>query len=417
MGSAMGAANAQGGKTKNASKGTDSMASVSPDALEFKRVKYGDIVHGVIALLHPNEVLIDIGSKTEALLAERETEQLARKGFPGLHEGDDILVFVLIGDESDGDVVVSLEKAQAERDWTEAERQMREQTTVEAQVVASNKGGLIVALGQVRGFVPASQLEIASRRSNELTEDDLKEIIGKTLQFKIIEIDRARNRLILSERLAMREVRRGQKERFFGELKEGDIRTGTVASIADFGVFVDLGLGIEGLVHVSELSWTKTGHPRDIVKVGDTVQVQVLGVDRDKNRIGLSIKRLLPEPWSSVEERYQVGQLVTGTITKLAPFGAFARVDDVEGLIHISELAERRVNHPKDVVKEGDTLTLRVIKIEPTRRRLGLSLKQVSDPLTTDYMNYDPGTSEGEDASDEPMMTDANENYSEGVAG
>lgn len=415
MGSQKGATNSQGGKNSNATRNTETMASVNPAALEFKRVKYGDIVRGVVALVHPNEVLIDIGAKTEAALAQRETEQLARKGFSDLPAGGEILVFVLVGDESEGNVIVSLEKAQAERDWLDAERLMQEQTTVEAQVVAYNKGGVIAALGQVRGFVPASQLEVAARRSNELVEDDLKDLVGKNLKFKIIEIDRARNRLILSERLAMREVRRGQKDRFFDELREGEIRTGTVASIADFGVFVDLGLGIEGLVHISELSWTKTGHPRDLVKVGDQVPVQVLGVDRDKNRVALSMKRLMPEPWSTVEDRYQVGQLVNGTITKLAPFGAFARVDDLEGLIHISELADRRVNHPKEVVKEGDVLTLRVIKVEPARRRLGLSLKQVSDPLI-EYPTYEDALTDEPSSSEESEMN-VKENHSEGVAG
>jgi small subunit ribosomal protein S1 len=183
----------------------------------------------------------------------------------------------------------------------------------------------------------------------------------------------------------MREVRRDAKARLLEEIQEGTIRTGTVTSVADFGVFVDLG-GLDGLIHVSELSWSKVAHPSELVKPGDTVQVQVLGIDRSKNRIALSMKRLTPEPWTTIEERYQIGQLVNGTITKLASFGAFARVDDgIEGLIHVSELADKRVNHPKEIVKEGETYQLRVIKIDSAKRRLGLSLKRAADEEYSDY--------------------------------
>jgi small subunit ribosomal protein S1 len=189
----------------------------------------------------------------------------------------------------------------------------------------------------------------------------------------------------------MREVRRDQKQRLLEEIQEGDVRSGSVTSVADFGVFVDLG-GIDGLIHVSELSWSKVGHPNELVRPGDTVNVQVLGIDRSKNRIALSMKRLQPEPWTTIEERYQVGQLVNGTITKLASFGAFARVDDgIEGLIHVSELSDKRINHPKEVVKEGDSMQLRVIKIDSAKRRLGLSLKRVNEQ---EYSEYDEADTE-----------------------
>jgi small subunit ribosomal protein S1 len=196
-------------------------------------------------------------------------------------------------------------------------------------------------------------------------------------------LDRARNRLILSERAAMRDWRKEQKEKLLTELKEGDVRSGIVTSVTDFGAFVSLG-GVDGLIHLSELSWAKINHPRDLLRVGDKVDVKVLSVERERQRIALSLKRMQVEPWSTVEDRYQVGQLVTGTITKLASFGAFARLEDnIEGLIHISELSDRRINHPKEVVKEGDALTLRVIRIDAARRRLGLSLKRVEDESFT----------------------------------
>jgi len=362
------------------------MESLSAEEYTYKRPKYGDIVSGVVVRSAPHEVLVDIGTKSEAIVASKEVEELAREGKkPQL--GDEILAFVLKTEDQEGLTVLSIARAQEERDWRDAQQAQEADAIIEAQVAGYNKGGLIVRVGKIRGFVPASQLEIAARGKGdrELTEQDLAAQTGKKLKLKIIEIDRARNRLILSERAAMREVRRDQKQRLLEEIQEGDIRTGTVTSVADFGVFVDLG-GIDGLIHVSELSWSKVGHPSELVKPGDTVQVQVLGIDRAKNRIALSMKRLQPEPWTTIEERYQVGQLVTGTITKLASFGAFARVDDgIEGLIHVSELSDKRINHPKEVVKEGDMLQLRVIKIDSAKRRLGLSLKRATDDAYTDY--------------------------------
>jgi small subunit ribosomal protein S1 len=207
------------------------------------------------------------------------------------------------------------------------------------------------------------------------------------MQLKVIEIDRGRNRLILSERAAMREWRKQSKERLLAELQEGDVRTGEVISICDFGAFVDLG-GADGLIHLSELSWRRVAHPSEVLKVGDEVEVYVLNVDRERKRIGLSLKRLEADPWSLVAERYHVGQLVEGTITKLVKFGAFARIfdEDVEGLIHVSELSEERIGHPREVVAEGDIRTLRVIRIDPDKRRIGLSLKRVA---SSEYLDVD----------------------------
>lgn len=368
-------------------KNANFMASLSAEEYTYKRPKYGDIVSGVVVRAAPHEVLVDIGTKSEAIIASKEVEELAREG-KRPQVGDEILAFVLKSEDQEGLTVLSVARAQEERDWRDAEVSQKADAIIEAQIAGYNKGGLIARVGKIRGFVPASQLEIAARGrgERELTEQDLAAQTGKKLKLKIIEIDRARNRLILSERAAMREVRRDAKARLLEEIQEGDVRTGTVTSVADFGVFVDLG-GLDGLIHVSELSWSKIGHPNEIVKPGDIVQVQVLGIDRNKNRIALSMKRLAPEPWTTIEERYAVGQLVNGTITKLASFGAFARVDDgIEGLIHVSELSDKRISHPKEVVKEGETYQLRVIKIDSAKRRLGLSLKRVNDE---DYSEYD----------------------------
>jgi len=225
------------------------------------------------------------------------------------------------------------------------------------------------------------------------------------MQIKIIEIDRSRNRLILSERAAQRELRKQHKEKLLNELQVDEVRDGVVISLCDFGAFVDLG-GADGLVHLSELSWRRVSHPSEVLKVGDEVKVKVLNVDRDRRRIGLSLKRLDSDPWSSVSERYHIDQLVEGTVTKLVKFGAFARIfdDDIEGLIHLSELSDERITHPREVVQEGDVRTLRVIRIDPDRRRIGLSLKRVA---SDDYMDvdwgdeYDRPLPYGEDMEDE----------------
>jgi small subunit ribosomal protein S1 len=377
----------------------------------YKRVRYGDIVAGTVVRVGPREILIDIGAKSEGVVAQKELESLGAEGLKKIQVGDRVLAFVLRSEDREGNVVLSLARAQMERDWREAEQLLKSEEVFEAQVAGFNKGGLIVRVGKVRGFVPATQLESIFRKKSEgqaanqvapqeieaaeATAVDLSAFVGKRLKLKIIELDRARNRLILSERAAMRDWRKSQKERLLSELKEGDVRSGVVTSVTDFGVFVALG-GVDGLIHLSELSWAKINHPRDLLQVGDKLDVKVLGVDRERQRVALSLKRLQAEPWTTVEERYQVGQLVTGTITKLASFGAFARLEDnIEGLIHISELADKRIQHPKEVVKEGDTLTLRVIRIDAARRRLGLSLKRVADE---DFAAYgtDLDTSEEE---------------------
>lgn len=380
-----------------------SMSELSDLELGFKKLKYGEIVLGTIVRIEPKEILIDIGAKSEGIVDPKEMEKMSAEALKKLHVGDQVLAFILRPETRDGTVVLSLARAQLEHDWRDAEELLKSGQIVEVQVAGFNKGGLIVRVGKVRGFVPATQLEGTFRKKSEETgeptdELDLSAYVGKKIKLKVIELDRERNRLILSERAAMREVRKEQKERLLAEIKEGDTLTGTVTSVADFGVFVDLG-GVDGMIHLSEMSWTKIGRPSDVVKVGDQVQVQVLSIDRERERIALSLKRLQPEPWTTVEERYKIGQLVTGTITKLASFGAFARLEDnIEGLIHISELADRRIQHPKEVVKEGDTLQLRVIRVDATRRRLGLSLKRASEEYADEPLDIEPSEEEWPDS-------------------
>ncbi len=382
-------------KPKNGNAQVVKMSDLSDLELGFQKLKYGTIVSGTIVRAESREILIDIGAKSEGVVDQKELEKMSADAIKKLRVGDTVLAFILRAENREGNVVVSLARAQLEHDWRDAEELLKSGQIFETQVAGFNKGGLIVRVGKVRGFVPATQLEGTYRRKVETPEGaesselDLSAYVGKKVKLKVIELDRERNRLILSERAALRELRKEQKVRLLEDLKEGAVLTGTVTSVADFGAFVDLG-GVDGMIHLSELSWTKIGHPGDLLKVGAKIEVQVLGVDRDRERIALSLKRRQPEPWSTVEERYKIGQLVNGTITKLASFGAFARLEDnIEGLIHISELADRRIQHPKEVVKEGDTLQLRVIRIDPARRRLGLSLKRATEEYSGDTLDLD----------------------------
>jgi small subunit ribosomal protein S1 len=338
----------------------------------------GEIRTGIIVDKRPSELLVDIGFKSEGVVNGREIERVGEY-FANLKIGDEVPVFVMREDK-EGTVQLSISRALAEKDWDTAEELMKSQTMFDAVVESYNRGGVIIKLGQVRGFVPASQLVSgvqAAATAEEGSEDRWSSLHGQALKLKVIDIDRKRNRLILSERLAMREWRRKQKEQLLDSLKEGDVYDGVISSIADFGAFVDLG-GADGLIHLSELSWNRVNHPSEVVKVGDKVKVQILSIDTERRRIGLSMRRLAPQPWEVVNNTYEVGQIVHGRITKLVNFGAFARIGDsgVEGLIHISELSDRRVTHPKEVVNEGDEYDLRIIRIDTDKRRLGLSLKQ-----------------------------------------
>jgi small subunit ribosomal protein S1 len=367
------------------------METLLAQSQDEPQVKKGDILEGTVARTTPTEILVDVGLKSEGVISGKELERMDRETLDRLKVGEKVLVYVLIPEDKNGNVVLSLTRALEEQDWRHAETLQESGDVYEGKVDGYNKGGLIVRFGRVRGFVPESQVSRDRRRRAEGTDPQEKwgGMRGEDIIVKVLEVDRARNRLILSEREAAPQVREQQKERLLEELQVGDVKVGRVKSLADFGAFVDVG-GADGLVHLTELSWKHVTHPRDVLKVGQTVEVEVISIDRERKRIGLSIKRREEDPWMAIARQYQIGQLVEGTITKLTKFGAFARLVDnpeIEGLIHISELADHRVNHPRDVVSEGEALTLRVVKIDPQQRRMGLSLKRVSSPeyLDADY--------------------------------
>jgi len=360
----------------------DSIEPLPEEAYAFRTLSRGDILEGTVVRVSPEEILIDVGWKYEGTVSGRELQSMGPEAIEKIRVGDKVLVYVVNPEDKNGRIVLSLRQAEIEKDWRSLEELFEAGEIFEGTVTGYNRGGLIVQLGKVRGFVPTSQLAPPSSRDKEaaLTPEERRaKMVGQQLLLKIIELDRERNRLILSERAAQRQWRKERKAQLLAQLQEGDICHGQVSSLCDFGAFVDLG-GADGLIHLSELSWGRVSHPREVLQVGDEVDVYVLNVDRERSRIGLSLKRLQPDPWSQVEEKYSEGQLVEGTITKLTEFGAFARLkgDDIEGLIHLSELSNDRVTHPSEVVKKGETLTLRIIRIDPYRRRMALSLKRVA---------------------------------------
>ncbi len=377
------------------------MESLPLDAFDFPALRAGDTVEGVIVSVSPTQILVDIHYKADAVVDPRELERLDRDYVSSLAMGDIVSAFVVQPEDKDGNVVISLARAQHEQDWHQADALFQSQDTFEGVVTGFNRGGVIVRVGRVRGFVPASQLssQWQLQQDNEGDpEQRWARLVGQAMQLKVVEIDRERNRLILSERAAMRDWRKGQKDRLLSTLAKGDIIKGVVTSVADFGAFVDLG-GADGLIHLSELAWHRVEHPSEIVHAGQQVEVYVMNVDEDRKRIGLSLRRLTPEPWTQIEQQYAVGQVVMAKITRLAAFGAFAKIDDsIEGLIHISEIANYRINHPKEVLHEGDEVEVRIIKVDPQRRRIGLSLRQAGDDA---YIEVDWQSEGGEqDASE-----------------
>ena len=354
---------------------------------DIKSFKHGDVVEGTVVRIDKDEILVDIGAKSEGVVSNRELYGRNAESQPQLAIGDVVLVYVLQPESPEGHVVLSLRRAGLERKWRSMQELFEAGTIIDAPVIDHNKGGLIVDCG-IRGFVPISQIvDFPRRPQNEQPRDAAQEIaeklqpyIGRKLRLKILEVNRKANRLILSEKVALYEERREKRDELFSSLQVGQKVTGSVRSIAPFGIFIDLG-GIDGLVHKSELSWNKVNNPEAGYKVGDEVEAEVIDINHERGRISLSIRRLQPDPWESTVADFKVGDVIDGTVTKLVNFGAFVRVrEGLEGLIHISELSHQRVAHPGDVVHEGQVLKLKIISLDSERHRLGLSLKQAEEP-------------------------------------
>lgn len=346
-------------------------------ALDFPQS--GEIRGGVVASISPTQILVSVGAKSEGVITGRELEAIPEEERSALHVGQEILVYVLAAEDTSGNVVLSYTRAQEQKGWADVEKMLEDGGSYDGKVEGFNKGGLIVPVHGLRGFVPASQLGISRRMqvTGETPDQRYSKMVGEPITVRVIEVDRKRRRLILSERAASSETRQSIKERVIEELHEGEIRTGRVTSLADFGAFVNIN-GADGLVHLSEISWDRVQHPSEVLEVGQEVKVKIISIDREKKRIGLSIRALADDPWQKKVEKFKVGQLVEGVITRLTKFGAFARLEgDLEGLIHISEISETRIEHPKEKLHEGDVVTLRIIRIDPEQRRIGLSLRKV----------------------------------------
>ena len=358
-----------------------SMDELIEEFLPHKPLKRGEIIDGKIMSINDNGLLIDIGYKSEGFIPTREMKTLVSDEDKEIKIGDEIIAFVVNPETNSGSSVLSIDRARGEQGWRVLEKAMQNDESCYGVILSANRGGAVVESEGVQGFIPLSQLVGPSRELFVNGGEPPKEgFVGMKIQFKIIELNRRRNRAIFSERVALEAERQVLKKKLLDNLKEGDVIKGRIVGVSNFGAFVDLG-GADGLIHISELSWGPVKNPEDFVTVGTDMDVYVLKIDRETLKIALSLRRLTPEPWEQIQSGLEIGQKVTGTITKLANFGAFARIEPgVEGLIHISELSYDVVKHPKNVVSEGDKLELQIIRIEPDRKRLGLSIKRLSDP-------------------------------------
>lgn len=337
----------------------------------------GDLVTGTVVKIEHDEVLLDIGFKSEGVIPVRELS-IRKDANPQdiVNMGDTIEALVLQKEDKDGRLILSKKRAEYERAWNRIEEKFNAGENVEGEVIEVVKGGLILDIG-LRGFLPASLVDL--RRVKEL--DSFK---GTKIEARVIEMDRNRNNVVLSRRVVLEEARKAERSEILEKLQPGMRLKGTVSSIVDFGAFVDLG-GIDGLIHISELSWNHVNHPSEVVKVGQEVEVQVLEVDLDRERISLGLKQTTEDPWRSLVKKYPVGAIVEGEVTKLVPFGIFVDLGNgIEGLVHISEMAKAHVEAPAQVCKVGDTVQVKVMEIDLDRRRISLSMKSAAETLGID---------------------------------
>ena len=394
------------------------------ESIEFKVLRRGEIVEGTVMRVDSDGVFVDIGHKEEGFVPPNEMRTLTTEETGQLVEGDTLITFVLRTESADGPIL-SVDRARGEEGWREIQKHMEADEPVDGQIIGFNRGGCILEVENVQGFVPMSQLMTISRDRFQVDESGSEEagaesrnsdLIGNTLTVKVLEVNRSRNRAIFSERSAMQEQRDEQKAELIQNLEEGEIRKGRVTGLSNFGAFVDLG-GADGLIHISEMSWSMVRSPEDIVSIGQEIDVYILKIDRETMKIALSLRRLEPEPWETIHERYNVGDIVDARITKLANFGAFARLEDsIEGLIHITELSASVITNPSEVVSEGEVRKVKILRIEADRKRLGLSLKQAEDGFIEDAEITEPAEADNhtnEETLEEPVLEDQEEESQE----
>ncbi|MCS6773756.1 MAG: S1 RNA-binding domain-containing protein [Thermoflexales bacterium] len=376
----------------NPAQGEESFAKLLDHfQARVNRFEKDQLVSGRIVRITEREILIELGAKSEGIVSNKDIEALPKDVRSSLKEGDEVFAYVLQPEDPNGNVVLSLSKAVSERDWRYVEELYERQEAIEVTIAGYNKGGLIVKIGRLRGFLPASQLSLSHQRmlgdENQPPEQRFHKLIGQKVMIKVIEVNRAQNRLVLSERAASKEARAYQRNRLLSSIEPGQVLEGVVSSIKEFGAFVDLG-GADGMIHLTELSHSRVKHPSDVLKEGQRVNVKVLSVDRESGRIALSLKALEPDPWQDIAKRYKPGQLVEAEVVRMhSRHGVFVRIkgdEAIEGLIPFVELSEKPIASPREVLKEGQLVTLRVLKVDAEQRRIALSLRRVSRPEFAD---------------------------------
>lgn len=353
---------------------------------DYDMPKEGDMRTGVIVSMTPQGIILDLGLKRDGLVPPSEVNKLADEIKEKLKVNEEVLVYIENTREPDS-LHVSIQKALLYQDWIQAEELMHSGQIIEVEIAQFNRGGAIAPFGNLRGFIPASHLTDFSRNmSDKVRQQRINRLRGEKIPVKIIEVDRDRRRLVMSQRDAQKEWAEARRQELMQKLNVGDVVSGRVTGMRDFGAFVDIG-GADGLIHISELAWHRVKHPRDVVKVGDEVEVYILKLEHDSQRIALSRRRAVPSPWELAVEKYATGQLVEGTVTRLVDYGAFVQVEPgIEGLLHISQLSASNVGHPREVVREGEVHLLRVISFTPERQRIGLSLKAVTTSEQMEWM-------------------------------
>jgi len=356
------------------------------DQHDYKSPQVGDIRQGIIVAISPQGVIVDMGLKRDGLVPPSDLAKLEESERDALKVDDELFVYVLNTDKPDS-LVVSINLARLNQDWIKAEEMLQSDEIIEVEIIGYNKGGAIVPFGRLRGFVPISHLsEMSPGMGDRRRQQRLAQLRGSTLPLKVIEVNRRRRRLVLSQREAQKEWDAKHREELLESLEVGQIRSGRVSGLRDFGAFVDLG-GADGLIHISQLAWHRVEHPREVLKAGQEIDVYVMRIDRDTGRISLSLKKILPNPWDTVSERYHENQLVEGRITRLVDYGAFAEIEPgIEGLLHISQLSRGSVENVAEVVQEGETHLLRIVNIDKKRQRIGLSLKAVTAMEQIEWM-------------------------------
>ena len=394
---------------QNASE--EEFASLLEESFDYAPPRRGEIRNATIMQIDRNEIIVDMGAKQDGIVMAQDLEHLDEEIRESLEVGQTVPVYVLQPRDKDGNLVVSINMGLQQFDWEEAAQLMKSEEVVDVKVAGHNKGGVLVRWKRLEGFIPSSHMiTVGAGLQGNDRRDAMDDLENMTLTVKIIEVDPSRRRLIFSEREAQREWRAQQKERLLDELKEGDVVKGVVTGLRDFGAFVNLG-GADGLIHVSELAWHRIDHPRDILSVGDEIDVYVLNLDYDKNRIALSRKRLLNDPWDDAIDRYHEGQLVEGTVTNVVDFGAFIALDDgLEGLLHLSEMGDGTLKEPHSYVKKGDRLQLRISRLEPERRRVGFTQRWGTEqPVLEDDEEFDAEVEAVETSAEMEVGSDVEE--------